>query len=383
MRLGLFIPMLDERPAGVGVYIEEICSRIVARHPDVLVYTGTPDAKREWIEPSRIRTFGRSGVPVIPKLAGIRRRARRLHWLTGPVARAMREDRVDVMFSPAQEGPLTWAGPTVVVVHDLTALKVPEAYSWPTVAQTRWLLPRMLRRCAKVIAVSENTRNDIVETFGLPADKVEVVGEGFDRQVFRPRSADEVRAATTKYGITGRYLLYAGTFSLHKNLTLLARALAAVPADVALVLVGRKDAGAFDAFAAEAKRWGTWARVVKPGYVSRDELAALMSGAAAFVYPSRYEGFGLAPLEAMACGAPVVASNVASLPEVVGAGGVLVPSATESAWTEALTSCLGRDRTALSAAAVTQAQRFDWDAAADRIVALLESVVANTEVKEA
>jgi glycosyltransferase involved in cell wall biosynthesis len=140
------------------------------------------------------------------------------------------------------------------------------------------------------------------------------------------------------------------------------------------VLVGRKDAGAFGAFEAEAKRCGTWRRVVTPGYVSRDELAALMSGAAAFVYPSRYEGFGLAPLEAMACGAPVVASHVASLPEVVGAGGFLVPSATESAWVEALTACLAGDRVALGAAAIAQAQRFDWDDAADRIVALLETI---------
>ena len=374
MRLGLFIPLLDERPAGVGVYIEEICSRLVAKNPDVVVYTGSPDVRRPWLEVERVRSFGRSGLPRLPALDGVRRRARRLRWLSGPVDRALREDRVDVFFSPVQEGPLNWSGPSVVVVHDLTAIKFPEAYAWPTVAQTRWVLPRMLRRCAKVVAVSENTKRDVVDTFELPPTLVEVIGEGFDRTVFRPRSAEDVRAVTTRLAISGRYLLYAGTFSLHKNLALLARAMASLPADVSLVLVGRKDAGAFEAFEVEAKRCGTWHRVVTPGYVSRDELAALMSGAAAFVYPSRYEGFGLAPLEAMACGAPVVASNVASLPEVVGHGGRLVSSDSPAVWGEELRSLLTDDRGLLSTRATRQAARFDWDFAVAQLMALLHRV---------
>lgn len=376
MRVGIYIPVLDERPAGVGVYIEEICSRIIALNPDAVVYTGTPTASRTWLAPAEVRSFGSSGLISIPRATGLRRRARRLYWLVGPGPHELERDGVDVLFSPVQEGPLWGRVPSVVVMHDLTALKVPEAYGRGTVAQTRHLLPLMLRRCARVVAVSQNTRRDLLESFGLPPDRVTVVGEGYDRLVFRPRSAPEVRAAMTRHMISGRYLLYAGTFSRHKNLGMLARVLGDLPEDVSLVLVGRKDAGAFSEFEAEARRAGTRARIVTAGYVSRDDLASLMSGAAAFVYPSRYEGFGLAPLEAMACGAPVVASAVASLPEVVGQGGVLVSEGTDEAWRTALVKSLSHDRGAAQAAAIAQAARFDWDEAAGSLSDLLRTVAS-------
>lgn len=374
MRVGIYIPLLDDRPAGVGVYIEEMCSRLIALNPDVVVYTGTPTALRPWLAAARVRSFGSSGIRSIPRIAGLRRRARRLYWLLGPGPSDLERDGVDVLFSPVQEGPLSGRVPSVVVMHDLTALKVPAAYARSTVVQTRHLLPLMLRRSAQVIAVSQNTRRDLLEAFGLAPDRVTVIGEGYDRTVFRPRSEAEVQAAMARHGITGRYLLYAGTFSRHKNLGVLARVLGQLPVDVSLVLVGRKDAGAFSEFEGEARRAGTWERIVTPGYVSRDELASLMSGAAAFVYPSRYEGFGLAPLEAMACGAPVVASAAASLPEVVGPGGILIKEWSDAAWREGLISCLVANREKLTVAALTQAEKFDWDAAASAVLRLLEGV---------
>lgn len=378
MRLGLYIPVLDDQPAGLGVYVEEVCARLVRLNPDVVVFTGTPGVERPWLAPGRVRALGVSRFPRVPGLAGPRRRARRLEWLLGEVARALPEEGVEVLFSPVQEGPLAGEVPAVMVMHDLTALKYPSAYGRLTVAQTRWLVPRMLRRAAAVVAVSQNTKQDLVEAFGLEPGGIEVIGEGCDRAVFRPRDGREVEAAMTRHGVRGRYLLYAGTFSRHKDLGLVAGALADLGAayqDVSFVLVGRKDAGAWKEFEALTQRLGLKARVVTPGYVTRDDLAALMSGAAAFVYPSRYEGFGLAPLEAMACGAPVVASNVASLPEVVGEGGVLVDSREPKAWAAALKTALERPRGEAAAAAVAQAAKFDWDDAAAAILGLLNRVV--------
>lgn len=378
MRLGFYIPVLDERPAGVGVYIEEMCSRLATLHPDVVVFTGTPEVRRPWLEGRRVVPLGTRWLPV-QGLEGVRRRARRLRWCSVEAARALPEAGVDVLFSPVQEGPLVGRVPSVVVMHDLTPLVVPEAYGRGTVAQTRWVVPRMLERAAAVVAVSQNTKRDLIERFGLPATKISVIGEGYDRAVFRPRSEEEVAAAKAKHGVRGRYLLYAGTFSRHKNLGLVADALVALgpaAADLSLVLVGRKDAGAFGEFQAKVAARGLTSRVVTPGYVSRDELAALMSGAAAFVYPSRYEGFGLAPLEAMACGAPVVASNVASLPEVVGQGGALVDAPTPEAWATALGAVNGQQREALSARARQQAVRFDWDVAARELSDTLKKVIS-------
>lgn len=378
MRLGLYIPMLDDRPAGVGVYIEEICSRLVRAHRDAVVFTGSPGAKRSWLEGVEVLPLGRRLLPEVPRLEGVRRRARRLRWLASEVAQALPRAGVEVLFSPVQEGPLVGRVPSVVVMHDLTALKFPDAYARATVLQTRWLVPRMLNHAAAVVAVSQSTKRDLVDAFGLAAGKIEVIGEGFDRAVFRPRSEGELAHAKAAHGINGRYLLYAGTFSRHKNLGLVARALHALPgaADVALVLVGRKDAGAFSEFEALVRELGLGERVVTPGYVTREELAALMSGASAFVYPSRYEGFGLAPLEAMACAAPVIASRVASLPEVVGPGGVLVDEPTPAAWARAIAAVLAADRRARAAAATRQAERFDWGHAVGSLSTLLQRVVA-------
>lgn len=375
MRLGLYIPVLDERPTGVGVYIEEVCSRLVRRHPDYVVFTGSPGVTRAWLDSSRVRSIGRRVLPVTG-LEGPRRRARRLRWLMSDVTGALRSEGIDVLFSPVQEGPFVGEVPAVMVMHDLTALKFPDSYDRLTVAQTRWLVPAMLKRAKRVIAVSRNTRDDLLSTFSLDGRRVVVVGEGFDRTVFTPRTHEEIAQATKTHGVTGRYLLYAGTFSRHKNLGVIASALAALPADVSLVLVGRKDAGAFEEFRNHFEALGLRSRVVTPGYVTRDELAALMSGSSAFVYPSRYEGFGLAPLEAMACGAPVVASNVASLPEVVGEGGVLVPTDSVDAWRAAIASTLSLDRRVVRQSALAQAARFDWDTAVEALSEVLGAVVS-------
>lgn len=378
MRIGLYIPVLDDHPAGVGVYIEEICSRLVRAHREVVVFTASTTARRRWLEGVEVLPLGRRWFPRVPLLEGLRRRARRLRWLASEVATALPRAGVEVLFSPVQEGPLVGRVPSVVVVHDLTALRFPDAYDRGTVAQTRWVLPRMLAHARAVVAVSDNTRRDVLDQFRLEPEKVKVVGEGCDRAIFRPRSPNEVSDTRARYGVPADYLLYAGTFSRHKNLGLVARALSTLPRALTLVLVGRRDAGVAAEFDALIERLGLQSRVLTPGYVSRDELAALMSGARAFVYPSRYEGFGLAPLEAMACGAPVVASKVASLPEVVGSGGRLVDSDEPGAWAEAIASVVAADRKALSAVALRQAAGFDWDVAVGSLSTLLERVVAGS-----
>lgn len=380
MRVGVYVPVLDERPAGLGVYIDAVCSRLVRRGLDLVFFTGTPDVGRPWLDQSRVRPVGARGALLNASRVGrALQRASRVRWLMIDAARELPAHGVDVLFSPVQECPVLRSVPAVVVMHDLTPLKRPAAHAWLTVARMRWALPQMLRRATAIVAVSQNTRNDLVETFALDPRRIQVIGEGYEPSVFRPRSAAEIREVTSRHAITGPYLLYAGTFSRHKNLNVLPRALAQLGPQhqgLSLVLLGRKDTGAFAAFEAEARAAGVRDRIVVPGYVTRDELATLMSGAAAFVYPSLYEGFGLAPLEAMACGAPVVASDVASLPEVVGTGGVLVASPDAASWSAALGKILAGDRDVVSRAAIAQAARFDWDDAVDRILNVLGSVAA-------
>lgn len=374
MRIGFFVPYFDPRPAGVGVYVEEIGKRLCARHPETLVYAPAPEVRPDWLSPANLRPLP-AGVPSLGA-AGAQRRLGRLAWLAAGARRELTRDGVDVFFSPGGELALGLKIPSVMVVHDLTVLRFPEAYQTVTVLQTRHLLPRMARRATRIVAVSENTRRDLVSDFGLRPSHIDVVGEGFDTTTFRPRDAQAVAAARAKFGLTKPFLFYAGTLSRHKNLSVVLHALAALRSaspELEFVLAGRKDVGIGQELDREAEHLGVSQRFRSLGYVSRDELAVLMSACAAFVYPSRYEGFGLAPLEAMACGAPVVASRVASLPEVIGEGGFLVPEG--EVWAPYLERALAVPRAEQSAKAMAQAQRFDWDSAVDQLVAVLARVV--------
>lgn len=370
MRIGLYAPVFDAKPAGVGVYIDAVCSRLVERNPDCVLITQTPEHRPAWA--SRLPLIRIPRASLAPaRVAGLARRAARLAWLASGAHLALRRHGVDVLFSPVQEGQAFGATPQVVVLHDLTALQVPEAYARAHVLETRHGLPLVLRHARRVIAISESTRRDLEEAFGIGGHKVAVVTEGYEKEVFRPQPAAAVRA---RLGLPERYLLYAGTYSRHKNLKLLPGMLRRLRGadEVGLVLVGRRDAGAAAELDAEVAAQGVAGRVKNAGYVSREDLAALMSGAAAFVFPSRYEGFGLAVLEALACGAPVVASRVASLPEVVGEAGWLVEGEDPEAWARAVEEALGSDRAAAAERARAQAGKFDWDRAAAQILETIQ-----------
>ncbi len=373
MRIGFFVPYLDPRPAGVGVYIEEVAQRLCAKNPDLVVYTPRSEVLPSWLRPEQLRVLP-SGIPSLGG-AGGQRRILRLGWLAALARRDVVRDGIDVFFSPVPEIPIALPVPSVMVIHDLTVLRFPEAYQQATVLQTRYLLPQMAKRATRIVAVSENTKRDLVSDFGLLPSRIDVVGEGFDAGTFFPRSAEMVAGVRSKFGLTRPFLFYAGTLSRHKNLKIVLQALAAlretIP-DLEFVLAGRKDVGVGTELDDEAKRLGVTERFRSLGYVTRSELAALMSACAAFVYPSRYEGFGLSPLEAMACGAPVVASRVASLPEVVGDGGALVPEGQD--WAPVLERVLKAAREDQSARAVAQARRFDWDTAVDQLYGVLRRV---------
>ena len=183
-----------------------------------------------------------------------------------------------------------------------------------------------------------------------------------------------------KYGVAERFILHVGTIQPRKNLTTLLEAFAAVRSrhpDVGLVLAGAKG-WLFDEFFERLRRSGLEAAVTLTGQVPDQDLPGLYRSAEFFAYPSVYEGFGLPPLEAMACGLPVVCSNAASLPEVVGDAGLLLPPRDVSEWVRAIDRLLddAQLRAELSAKGVARARRFSWDAATDRTFEVYRSVMA-------
>lgn len=292
----------------------------------------------------------------------------RLSW-------AMARHRPDVLFVPAHVVPIVHPRATVVTIHDLGYLHVPSAHTTSARRYLDWSTRWSVRAARRVIAVSRATRDDLVTTLGVPAEKITVVHHG-GHPVAAPLSADVVRAALERLGITGPYVLFLGTVQPRKNLQRLIGAFrhvvdAGLPQR--LVIAGRVGWLAEPIRAAVAA-CGLTDRVHFAGYVADGDVPALYAGADAFALPSLYEGFGMPALEALAYGVPVVAANTTSLPEVIGEAGLLVDPLDEGALGAALVRALtdGALRARLALAGPEQAARFSWERCARETLAVLE-----------
>ena len=286
------------------------------------------------------------------------------------LALASYRDRLDVLHVQ-YVGPPWHRGARVLTLHDLAFLHVRESFSRGQRWRLRWLVPPNARRAAAVIAGSEFSRRDIETTYEIPPDRIAVIPDAPDSR-FRPvRDGAVLAALRRRLGICDRYVLSVGRLNPRKNLIGLVRAFERIrprlegPAQ--LVIAGRRDFGTDQLdrmIAASPCR----ADVLRVGYVSDDDLPALYSGAAVFAFPSLAEGFGLPPLEAMACGTPVVCSSAASLPEVVGDAAMLVRPGDVEELAEALWCVLAEPelRARLAGRGLEHAARFTWEAAARR-----------------
>jgi glycosyltransferase involved in cell wall biosynthesis len=288
----------------------------------------------------------------------------------------LRRSQVDLLHAMAFVGPLVAPCPFVVTVYDLSFLRYPEAFRpW-----NRWYLSKLTavsaRRARRVIAISESTKRDVVHFLGVPADRVDVVYCGVGAG-FRPLSRGEVERFRCQQGLPDRFVLFLGTLEPRKNVEMLIRAYArwreADPDAPRLVVAGGKGWHYQQVFAI-VEGLGLTSEIVFPGYVSPGDLPLLYNAADLFVYPSRYEGFGLPVLEAMACGTPVVTSNVASLPEVAGDAAFLVPPDDETQLTESMRRAWGDAswRKEAVARGRSQAARFVWERTARETIETYE-----------
>jgi len=212
----------------------------------------------------------------------------------------------------------------VITVHDLIPLVFPQTRPYRVFLIYKYLLPRTLRKADKIIAVSNSTKSDLIKFFNLPSEKIEVIYEAADER-FKVLIDDDVRDIKQKYNLTFPFILYVSGLAPHKNLITLIKAFHKVKPkgiDHKLVITGKKRwkyKEIFDSIDALHLQDD----VIFTGYVPDEDLPGLYNAADLFVYPSLYEGFGLPPLEAMACGCPVIVSNTSSLSEVVGDSGIL------------------------------------------------------------
>jgi glycosyltransferase involved in cell wall biosynthesis len=287
--------------------------------------------------------------------------------------------RFDVLFAPNFIPPPTRTGRLVVTVHDLAFRLFPDSAPHGT---RRWLerLDRALARASRVIAVSQTTRHDLIRLYGVREEVVAVVPHGVDHRVFRPAPPESIEQTMRRFGVDGPYLLSLGGLEPRKNLPSLIRAFARMPPDPdpTLVIAGARTAwnpqgwDSLRSALAELPE-GIRRRVILTGYLSEQEKVALLSGALALCYPSTYEGFGLPVLEAMACGTPVITSNVSALPEVAGDAALLVDPDDVGAIASAMDRIVGDPtlREDLRKAGLARAGEFDWLTTARRTAEVL------------
>lgn len=326
MRIGYLTYGLDRSPTGIGRYALELlralaslprsCEEGAPRPEIVLLTTERGDPFGIWQDFEHHPLPGCGLLPLLTTSGHL------------AVTAAIRRLRLDVLHDP--NGIAPFLGPRagarrIVTIHDAFAYVYPEKHNRLDNWRYRWLLPHAARRADAIITVSQCSRRDLVQALGVAEERICITGEGVNAR-FRP-VADGLarRALLDGYGITRPYVLYVGGINARKNISRLFEAYARVleiceangRSKPLLVIAGKRQ-WRTEEIEATFHRLRLTDHVHFTGYVNDDDLPGLYSAAELLAFPSLYEGFGLPPLEAMACGTPVVTSNVSSLPEVVG-----------------------------------------------------------------
>jgi len=290
---------------------------------------------------------------------------------------------LDLFHSPDYLLPPVRKGARVITIHDLTFLVVPQ-YAEPNLA--RYLagaLPKSAERATLIMADSETTRQDIISHLRLPPEKVEVVYAGIDES-FSPVTDEAVLGRVkTRLGFDGPFILNVGTLEPRKNLDGLIKAFYLLRKEQSLphrLLLGGGRGWLYEGIFRLVQELGLRDEVSFLGYVAEEDLPALLSLASVFVYPSFYEGFGLPPLEAMACGTPVVASSAPCLPEVLGDAALLVDPNDHVVLAQAILRSIEDSelRRSLLAKGSAQAAQYTWTASARRALSIYRRAVELT-----
>lgn len=371
MRIGIDFTSAVQQQAGIGRYTRELV-RALANLDDTNQYLlfqasrGAKEPAGSWPENFRVRS-----IPVTDRWLTIFWQRLRL-----PVPVELCTGPVDIFHSPDFVLPPVWRARSVLTIHDLSFLTTPET-SDPNLREylTR-AVPRAVARADHILADSMSTRNDLATYLNTDPERITVVYPGVDPR-FRPLRDRTIADVCARYDLQQPFILSVGTLQPRKNYAVLIEActrlddLGLETPDLRLVIAGGKG-WLYEEIFETVERLGVGDRVRFLGFVADEDLPALYNAAEVFAMPSLYEGFGLPVLEALACGTPVVTSNVSSLPEVAGDAALLVSPHDVAGLSQALYQALTDQelRTTLRERGLIQARQFTWQRAAETVLGI-------------
>jgi glycosyltransferase involved in cell wall biosynthesis len=340
----LNLSFLFNKPTGIANYATQLFPYLKSLNPTLLTAQTITNQKCHSVPSNMTPEQGTKG------------HFKRLLWTQLQLPRIYQKLSPSLLFSPVPEAPLYSKCRYVVTVHDLIPLRFPRASS-PLTPYFRYYIPQVLAQAQHIICNSIATTQDIIHFFNIPEDKITSIPLAHDAHRFHHLNLPANHKERP-------YFLYIGRHETHKNVDRLITAFAALPNchDYELWLVGSKDKRYTPGLIAHINQLGISKQVKFFGYLSESQLPIVINQALALVFPSLWEGFGFPVLEGMACGTPVITSNLSSLPEVAGEAALLVDPYSPEEITEAMQTMANDSalRSRLSALGIARARQFNW-----------------------
>ena len=337
------LTVLFDKPTGIATYAQNLIKSLASLNPTLLSTLDLGDFQYYPVPNDMTPAQGSKG------------HFKRLLWTQFRLPQIYQKLEANLIYSPIPEAPLYSQCRYIVMCHDLIPLRFPRATS-PLTYYFRHVVPQVLKQAQHIVCNSQATAKDIVDFYGINSRKITPILLGYDSNNFYPRKG-------FSSAVRQPYFLYLGRQDPYKNLTGLINAFAAIPnKDCCLAIAGSTDPRFIPLLKQQIKELEIEPRVIFLDYLDYQELPKIISNAIALVFPTLWEGFGLPVLEAMACGTPVITSNLASLPEVAGEAATLIDPYNTAAITSAMVE-IEQDpemRSQLSQLSIKQAQKFSW-----------------------
>lgn len=370
MKIGLITNSIDERSGGIGTYSYQLIKNmnILDQTNEYSLIHHTPKYIDIYQNNSEIliKSYSNHYKATVWKLINAPLKLKTVKSL-------------DLVHDLNGIGPLSFNMPfkKVVTIHDMIPVLFPDAFDFPIASIYKYLLPKTLKSASKIITVSNCTKEDIISYYNVSSEKIKVIYNAVDER-FTPQKSQEIAKVRNRYGLNFPFILYVGTLEPRKNIPFILKAFHNIRKnyiDYKLVIAGKKGwkyKEIFDTINA----LNLQNHVVFTGYVLDEDLPGLYAAADLFVYPSLYEGFGLPPLEAMACGTPVITSNTSSLPEVVGDAGIMVDPHNVNKLADSICRVLSNKKLkeCMVEKGLEKAREFSWERCASETLNVYEEV---------